>query len=373
MTKHTRIVLTTLSATLALTLAAGFLVAGPLNPPAGSIAPTFKTLTEVEPRIVINAANTPGDADSLFRITAPGSYYLVGNIQGVTGKSGIEIATDSVSIDLNGFAMLGTSGSLAGITAPSRTNVCVRNGTVRGWGAEGVNLYATNDCRANDLIVEFNTTHGLRAGLGARIDRVTARGNSTGISAASNSVITGSIAIGNWIGMDIGSHTLARDCVASDNTGDGYAGSGTGPAFENCAAVSNEGDGFSVSSHARVEGCVARFNKGNGISFGSYSHIVGNQSDNNGVLGTGAGLFGAAGVIRSRIEGNTCVGSDYGIWLLSPSNLVVGNRCSVNTVNFELASGNRVGMIVTLPTSGAISGNSGGNSAGSDPVCNLAY
>ena len=47
--------------------------AGPLDPPAGPVASTYKTLTEVEPRIAINATNTPGDADSIYKVTQPGS------------------------------------------------------------------------------------------------------------------------------------------------------------------------------------------------------------------------------------------------------------------------------------------------------------
>jgi len=45
-----------------------FVGKGDLNPPVGPVAPAHKTWTEVEPRIAINATNTPGDADSLFRI-----------------------------------------------------------------------------------------------------------------------------------------------------------------------------------------------------------------------------------------------------------------------------------------------------------------
>ena len=51
---------------------------GPLAPP-GAAAPTTKTLDQVEPRIAINSTNTPGDADSLYKITQPGSSYLTGN------------------------------------------------------------------------------------------------------------------------------------------------------------------------------------------------------------------------------------------------------------------------------------------------------
>ena len=62
----------------ALTLsAAGLLFAGPLDPPVGPITPTFKTLTEVEPRIAINATNTPGDLNNLFTHDAYRGDYQI--------------------------------------------------------------------------------------------------------------------------------------------------------------------------------------------------------------------------------------------------------------------------------------------------------
>src|SRR5262252_4521225 len=90
---------------LLLVLAASVALAGPLNPPPGPVASSYKTLTEVEPRTAINAANTPGDSGCLFKITQPGSYYLAANVQGVAGKSGIDIASGNVTIDLNGFSL----------------------------------------------------------------------------------------------------------------------------------------------------------------------------------------------------------------------------------------------------------------------------
>ena len=76
-------------------------IAGDLNPPTGAPAPTMKTLTEVEPRTPVNAANTPGDATAVFRITQHGSYYLTGNIMGEAGKSGVVIDSDDVTLDLD--------------------------------------------------------------------------------------------------------------------------------------------------------------------------------------------------------------------------------------------------------------------------------
>ena len=42
----------------------------------------MKTLDQVEARIIVNATNTPGDGTNSYIISAPGSYYLTGNIAG---------------------------------------------------------------------------------------------------------------------------------------------------------------------------------------------------------------------------------------------------------------------------------------------------
>jgi hypothetical protein len=74
----------------------------------------MKTLDQVEARIPIDATRTPGDASATFRITAPGSYYLTGNITGQSGKVGILVLANDVTIDLNGFSLIG-AGNSAGI------------------------------------------------------------------------------------------------------------------------------------------------------------------------------------------------------------------------------------------------------------------
>lgn len=121
-------------------LQSAVVTAGPLTPPAGPIAGTMKTISEVEPRTAINAVNTPGDANSLYKITQPGSYYLTGNITGVAGKHGVEIAASGVTLDLNGFRLSGNSSTLDGIaiTQSQGRGIIIRNGTVELWGDCGI-------------------------------------------------------------------------------------------------------------------------------------------------------------------------------------------------------------------------------------------
>src|SRR5262249_23210564 len=135
MQRFTRIIM--LSASLCILFVAVLMTyAGSLTPPARPIAPTLKTLARIEPPTPIGATTTPGGSNSLYRITQAGSYYLTGNVQGVAGKSGIEIVASQVTIDLGGFELVGVAGSLAGIDmnnggAGNLFGVTIRDGTIR--------------------------------------------------------------------------------------------------------------------------------------------------------------------------------------------------------------------------------------------------
>ena len=126
---------------------------GPITPPAGPVAETYKTLNQVEPRTAINADNTPGDADSIYRIEEPGSYYLTANLTGESGKHGIEIDADNVTIDLMGFHLLGVEGSIDGITTGSSPDgLHITNGRVSGWSdTMGTLVYASPGVRRSRI------------------------------------------------------------------------------------------------------------------------------------------------------------------------------------------------------------------------------
>ncbi len=312
-------------------------LAGPLTPPVGPIAPT----PGPEPRIAVNAANTPGDADatpSLFKITQPGSYYLAGNITGIAGRHGIEIASSGVTLDLNGFDVVGVAGSLDGVvvTPLNLVNICVRNGSIRSWGQAGINLLdgATSATNITDIVASANTGVGIRMGFGGVITR----------------------------------------CTAYNNTAGGIGGA-AGTVITECVAYTNGGDGISTASGCTVSRCTVRSNVGDGIDVFNDCLVIDNDCSLNGNgAGNGAGIRITGN--DCRVEGNNCTDADRGIEAVVAGNVIVRNTCSGNTTNWVIAANNVVGPILdrTAPASAAISGNSAPSSLGStDPNANFTY
>src|SRR5262245_59065250 len=71
------------------------LAQGNLNPP-GAPAPMMKSLDQIEARTPISSVP--------YTINAPGSYYLTADLSVTTGDA-ITIATNGVTLDLNGFTI----------------------------------------------------------------------------------------------------------------------------------------------------------------------------------------------------------------------------------------------------------------------------
>ena len=145
------------------------LAQGTLTPPSAP-APTMKSLDQIDThvdtaaaakRIPINAVTTPGNSATTYAITQPGSYYLTGNLNGELGKDGIDILTDNVTVDLNGFAVIGALISNVGIYS-NNDNVALRNGTVRSWRQVGVRLQGASEI-VEGLRVSHNVGYGLLA------------------------------------------------------------------------------------------------------------------------------------------------------------------------------------------------------------------
>lgn len=292
--------------------------AGNLDPP-GPPAPTMKTLVEVEPRILISNETTPGDSDSVFKISQPGSYYLGGNVAGVAGKHGIEIAADDVTLDINGFALIGVAGSLNGVVAAefptTRTDLMIRNGTVAAWGGHGIHVEIGFNVQIEDVRAARNT--------------------------------------GNGILLESGSGNTVTHCAASSN---GLSGidAGINSTVSLCTVVLNGQNGIVASNGGSVTDCTANQNSGDGIQVGTRCRVVGNHCVQNGLnaaVGAGIHVLGSG----SRIESNNVSHNDRGIDVDGPDNIVVKNTAASNVFSgipsnytFPLGVLNAVGEIVDV-------------------------
>ncbi len=256
---------------------------GSLTPPGGP-APTMKTLAQVEPRTPL--ASLP------VTITNAGSYYLTTNLVGVSGQNGINLNTDDVTLDLNGFALIGVPGSLNGINAASaRRNLAVRNGIVRGWGqaaislqtaensqfdslriaSNGSGLLVGNQCQVRNCLATFNTnTAGISVGNGALVQDCTVVSNAfRGILAGNDCRIVDNTVLANATGGNDGIATgrgaLVQNCVASRNgSSAGTQGGGiavdVGSTIIGCITISNAVEGMFVQFDSVVKDSTARDN-----------------------------------------------------------------------------------------------------------------
>lgn len=363
-------------------------VAGPIDPPAGPIAPTGKTLAQVEPRVPVGPDTTPGAPGEVYRIAQPGSYYLTGDVVGAAGLNGIRIVSPDVTLDLNGFAVVGAEGSFRGIDLQGELeNVKIRNGVVRGWGNHGIDAYLDVNCvfeglrvvgngrdginagdrasvvgcvaegnaeqgldvGADALLRECtavgNALHGIRAGEGARVIDCVARGNGTpgqmggaGIETGDGARVTGSSAVGNQTsGIHVGSDAAVSGCVATENLLHGIR-TGPGATVSGCAASGNQGAGIYANIASTVTACTTNGNTGHGIDATERSTVAGCTALGNG-SGSGAGI---RVFFASTVTGCTIASSSVGVLSEGGDNRIDGNNIASCTTGIRASAGSVV-------------------------------
>lgn len=322
-------------------LASTTALAGPLSPPAGPIAPTHKTLTQVEPRVPVQSL--PGSATALHVISEPGAYYLTGNLTGQAGKHGIVVGSLNVTIDFGGFTLSGGPGSLDGIhaivvTAPGygTDNLSVHNGKIVRWGGSGINMKgsgvsAVGHVQLRDLVIDESGADGIVVGHS---------------SAILNCVVSG----GQGAGIVVGTHEFAPGVNAD-----------SGGIVSGCITHNNRGDGIRAIG-ARLVGNTNTYNGGDGIRLLGHCFVTQNLCERNGYFGPGAGIR-AVGTGRNSIQRNAVSNnSGGGIVAESCDNLIIENSASANgTANYSLGSCNNYGQIVASPGAGFTMTNAAAN------------
>lgn len=365
--------------------------AGPLVPSNGPIASTYKTLAEVEPRVAVNATNTPGDGTCMFRISQPGSYYVSGNIVSAAGKAGVLINSSGVTLDLAGFTISGGSTGLSSTFGTSQ--IAVRNGHISGTTQHGIDLTNSSDLIIDRVTVEGVPGSGIATGGTAHISDCNVVGGANAFSVGSCAVLERCVA-NNATGNGFRGAGQARllDCVASNCSGMGYQFTGNDGRFTNCTAFGGGTRGFEVGPYSLIDGCVSNGGGGIGFNVGTGSTIRNCIAENNALQGIVAlgGVsvlnnqirYGPAGIAaiwlqgtQCRADGNDVTAYGYGVFTNSVSHIIIRNAVTgATTQAFHIAPNNVVGTIVSpAVTANSIGGATGGGVLSTDTNANYVY
>jgi hypothetical protein len=266
----------------------------------------------------VTASDTAG-----FPVTIDvrGSYHLTSDLVRPDVGNAIAINADDVSLDLEGFTVSGpvtcsgapvtscsaTLGS-SGILGSTRSNVTIRNGTLRGFSGSGISLgsYA----RIEEVVAIGNGSNGILVGAGSSVRSSLARGNFVdGIGATEGAAVSGSVALDNGDdGIVVGAGSAVRSNASRNNGGDGYV-AGTGSLLADNGARDNGDDGLEVSTAAAVLRNTALGNADFGMLAGasgtSNLFIAGNVATGN---NAGAQCEQVPTDAAFELAGNSCAG-----------------------------------------------------------------
>jgi len=161
-----------------------------------------------------------------YTISSPGFYYIDKDLS-CSGAHGITITADDVTLDLMGFSLSQSGGgTYKGISMTGRSNVEIRNGTVRNFPSTGIYEDSTGATghRIVNIRARDNGDYGIYLlGTSHTVKGCTAVGNGfNGIYAGYASTITGNTCYDNddnGIYASYGSTITGNTCYNNDNNG----------------------------------------------------------------------------------------------------------------------------------------------------------
>lgn len=336
------------------------LAQGSLTPP-GAPAVSMKTLSQVEPRIPIDTVASAGTGR--YGITAPGSYYLTSDISRGASACVIEIQASNVTIDLNGFRIVETTGPSPIIRierAAQRSNIVIKNGTVEAPALTFIALTGSTNFVNNLTVldVKIRSTDGagtignLSNMLAPRFERVQITNcNGPLILLAAGSEASGTI----------------KDCSSQNGALTPFTGNLT--VFQADSVINCTVNGAQASGNATgiagnsIRGCTV-INVGTSAAGQSIGINATNVIDCNvrtvGSASTGTGTAGIVGMVvrgcfvsslgssgstgnvtgigASSLVEDCMVTSLNGAATITGINATVANRCTANTVTQAAAA-----------------------------------
>jgi parallel beta-helix repeat protein len=408
-------------------------LAGPLNPPAGPVNSTYKTLQQVEPRRPISGA---------IAINEPGSYYLTQNISSPGSIDTITVLADNVTIDLNGFTISGgRTGVNVSLFLPFNS-VTIMNGTIAATSGSGIFAGAFDDIpfglTIRNVKVINPTDLGIDTGRGSIIENCYVRGGAIGIRAGFSSRVSGcTVEFARDAAFSISGGSTITDCLAvgvdnGNNAGDGFligAGStargltsrsnaGFGAKFDNECTISdstfsNNGNaGVRLSAYCRLASSTISTNRNSGVFMDTVVGGVGSLVEHCNISGNvpvgivsfalgshtirdntitrnadfGVRVDDNCQILNNRIAENGDASTDAGVFITGDGNLVQGNFFSLNvgagvelfntsSANLVLANTFRFNSVRTAGTGHIIAPivNAASAVTGSNPFVNISY
>ncbi len=203
--------------------------------------------------IALAGGVTPGDTPGFpVTISVSGSYRLSGNlVVPDANTTALQITANNVTIDLNGFSIIGPvvcsgfptscapTGPGAGIDGGAFNGVTVLHGVVTGMGGTGINLF----------------------GIGARVEDIRALGNGgTGISVGHATVSFSEASNNGFIGFD-GEGMFVSDTASFNGSHGIHLQFAAGSVVMNSRVSSNNGTGILAEVPATISGNAAYFNQ----------------------------------------------------------------------------------------------------------------
>lgn len=239
---------------------------GPLDPPSG-----VTTSTQTQQNLIFQPVNCSGFP---ITINAPGSYKLAQNITmpASCAQDGISVSGFGVTLDLNGFALTGVSGSGRGIYITSK-DVVIRDGTIRSWGNDGVEIStgAVNVAVSNTIVTE-NAGNGI--------------------------AVSGTVS--GW--------SVTNDTVQG-NGGDGivsFSGAAEGDVAGNIFRDNNNSGILTEGNDVTIEANTSSGNGQEGIGvLGSRDRVIDNHATNNRLAMGCSEISIASGAVGTLVENNT--------------------------------------------------------------------
>lgn len=336
-------------------------VAGPLNPPAGAVASTGKPIGELEPRIAVNATNTPGSASYVFIISTPGSYYLTGNVTIPSGRTGIYLVAGA-TLDLNGFTITAAVNSSSGIYAGHYSTV--RNGAIANTANAIAALDGNTTVFVENLFVNGFTTRGLDLGARSVVRGCTVTGQGfVGIESQGDYALVENCIVTNTAGTGVylNSYSTLRRCMLTGSSIGARVGFGS--VAEECSFSSCNHTGIQAGQRSVVKGCTAANitvgvagNPGVGIDLSDGAEAVGCAA-----LSCVIGVRGSTGGRIIECTADACTSS--AVRLTGSGNTVESCRLNRSGIGVDMngTGGNYVQKCVLTGNTNALAVNIGGN------------